>query len=60
MVHSLKSSAALIGAEKLRAAAAGAEASLKGGDYNREQLEALRGALEAVLGELEGERGSKI
>jgi signal transduction histidine kinase/CheY-like chemotaxis protein len=60
MVHSLKSSAALIGAEKLREAAAGAEASLKGDNYNREQLEALQRALEAVLGELEGERGSKI
>jgi CheY-like chemotaxis protein len=61
MVHSLKSGAALIGAEKLRARAAGMEASLKGGaNYNREQLEALRGALEAVLGELEGERGSTV
>jgi signal transduction histidine kinase/CheY-like chemotaxis protein len=61
MVHGLKSNAALIGAEKLRAAAAGVEASLKGGmNFNREQLEALQGALEAVLGELEGERGSTI
>jgi signal transduction histidine kinase/DNA-binding response OmpR family regulator len=61
MVHSLKSAAALIGAEKLRAAAAGMEASLKGGaNYNREQLGALKEALEAVLGELERERGSNI
>jgi signal transduction histidine kinase/HPt (histidine-containing phosphotransfer) domain-containing protein len=54
MAHSLKSSAALIGAEGLRSAAAAVEASLKGGsNYSREQLEALRKALDAVLGELE-------
>jgi hypothetical protein len=61
MARSLKSGAALTGAEKLRARAAGMEASLKGGvNYNREQPEALRGAQEAVPGELEGERGSAI
>jgi signal transduction histidine kinase/CheY-like chemotaxis protein len=60
MVHGLKSNAALIGADKLRAAAAEVEASFKGKNYNREQLDTLKGALEAVLGELEGERGSEI
>ncbi|MDR0400181.1 MAG: response regulator [Treponema sp.] len=58
MVHGLKSNAALIGAETLRQAAAVVEPLLKGGaHYNREQLEALRKALDAVLGELKGERG---
>jgi signal transduction histidine kinase/DNA-binding response OmpR family regulator len=60
MVHGLKSNAALIGAEGLREAAAAVEAPLKGGtNYSREQLEALRQALDAVLGELErGTAGS--
>jgi signal transduction histidine kinase/CheY-like chemotaxis protein len=55
MVHSLKSSAALIGAERLRAAAAALEAPLKAGGAGRteEQTEELREALEAVLAELE-------
>jgi signal transduction histidine kinase/CheY-like chemotaxis protein len=56
MVHNLKSSAALIGAEGLREAAAAVEAALKEGgrNYSREQLAALRGALEAALVELGG------
>ncbi|MDR2176654.1 MAG: response regulator [Treponema sp.] len=55
MIHSLKSSAALIGAERLRAAAAEMEVPLKAGktDYTAEQIQELREALEVVLAELE-------
>jgi CheY-like chemotaxis protein len=55
MVHTLKSSAALIGAEGLREAAAVVEAALKGGGRNysgEQQLETLRRALEAALAAL--------
>ncbi|MDR3147232.1 MAG: response regulator [Treponema sp.] len=57
MIHSLKSSAALIGAEKLRAAAALVEAPLKAKrtDCDPAALQVLREALEAVLAELEPE-----
>ncbi|MDR0669210.1 MAG: response regulator [Treponema sp.] len=55
MIHTLKSSAALIGAEKLRAAAAAVEAPLNAGLADRGAAEcgALREALEQVLAELE-------
>jgi signal transduction histidine kinase/DNA-binding response OmpR family regulator len=55
MIHTLKSSAALIGAEKLRAAAAAVEAPLKAGrtDCSTAERRALREALGAVLTELE-------
>jgi CheY-like chemotaxis protein len=57
LVHTLKSSAALIGAEKLRASAAEIELPLKTGkaDYTPEQLTNLQNALEATLAELEKE-----
>ncbi|MDR0449751.1 MAG: response regulator, partial [Treponema sp.] len=59
MVHSLKSSAAIIGAQKLRAAAGEMEAALAAGKAacGREQLETLRETLEAVLLALEAESG---
>jgi two-component system sensor histidine kinase/response regulator len=57
LVHTLKSSAALIGAEKLRAAAADIEAPLKTGaaNYSPQQLANLQAALEATLTALEQE-----
>jgi signal transduction histidine kinase/CheY-like chemotaxis protein/HPt (histidine-containing phosphotransfer) domain-containing protein len=59
MVHTLKSSAAIIGAKKLRAAAGEMEAALADGKaaYSREQLETLRETLEASLAALETENG---
>jgi signal transduction histidine kinase/CheY-like chemotaxis protein len=62
MVHNLKSSAALVGAEKLRAAAAAVEAPLKEGraDCGAERMEALRESLEAVLEELKREAESGV
>jgi signal transduction histidine kinase/CheY-like chemotaxis protein len=57
LIHTLKSSAALIGAEKLRAAAAAVEAPLKAGraDCSTAERRALREALDTVLTELEPE-----
>jgi two-component system sensor histidine kinase/response regulator len=57
LVHTIKSSAALIGAEKLRAAAAEIELPLKTGkaDYTPQQLNNLQNALEATLEVLEKE-----
>ncbi|MDR1971909.1 MAG: response regulator [Treponema sp.] len=59
MVHSLKSSAALIGAEKLKSAAAEVEAPLKEGRFTGEQVDRLQKALEAVLAALEKEQAEK-
>jgi signal transduction histidine kinase/DNA-binding response OmpR family regulator len=60
MAHTLKSSAALIGAKKLSAAAGEMEAALRAGKaaYSREQLEALRETLEATFRALEREGGT--
>jgi signal transduction histidine kinase/CheY-like chemotaxis protein len=60
LVHTIKSSAALIGAKKLHAAAMEMEATLVGGKatYTQEQLAKLREALEATLEVLEKESGA--
>jgi CheY-like chemotaxis protein/HPt (histidine-containing phosphotransfer) domain-containing protein len=62
LVHTLKSSAALIGAEKLRASAADIEIPLKNGaaDYTKEQLDNLHTALEATLDALKKESGAGV
>jgi CheY-like chemotaxis protein len=59
MAHSLKSSAAIIGAQKLHAAAREMEAVLGSGKaaYSREQLEALRETLSATLAALKTKNG---
>jgi signal transduction histidine kinase/HPt (histidine-containing phosphotransfer) domain-containing protein len=59
MVHTLKSSAAIIGARKLHVAAGEMEAALGAGKaaYSREQLETLRETLAATLAALETENG---
>ncbi|MDR1635888.1 MAG: response regulator, partial [Treponema sp.] len=56
MVHTLRGSAAIIGAQKLRAAAGEMEAALGVlGACSREQLEALRETLAATIAALESE-----